>query len=89
MSFSDITFGKCPVCGYDGADDTSASGADASSSDAGNGVELVYYNGKLMCEVCKTRLSSDEESKLSARKHSEEERFRSKAGFRHSLDSDD
>ena len=52
---------------------------------SGNGVVLEMYNGQLMCEVCKNRLSSDEESIRSAEKHAESERFRNAVGFQRSV----
>lgn len=48
----------------------------------GSGVPLVYYDGKLMCEMCKKRLIADEESLMSADKHAETERFRAASGFK-------
>uniref|UniRef100_A0A6H1ZNQ9 Uncharacterized protein n=2 Tax=viral metagenome TaxID=1070528 RepID=A0A6H1ZNQ9_9ZZZZ len=85
MSFPDTIFGKCPICGYagDDASDAQRTDADASNSDSGNGVVLIEYQGKVMCEVCKNRLESNEQSKQSAKKHAEEDRFRSRAGFKH------
>jgi hypothetical protein len=51
----------------------------------GSGVILMYYKGRLMCEVCKNRLSSDEESIISAQKHADSERFRQSVGFKRSV----
>ena len=78
-----IIFGICSVCGADAGDKAGASGADSSSNidSTGNGVILMYYNGQLMCEVCKNRLSSDQESIDSAQRHADEQRFRDSAGF--------
>ena len=90
MSFPNIRFGICPVCGAAGVDDPDATDADTSATDSdGHGVVLVLHNGKMMCEPCKNWMINNEQSKLSASKHAEEERFRSKAGFRYSLDDDD
>lgn len=88
MSFPDVVFGRCPVCGArgDDADVSSISSADASTSDVGNGVELVYHRGQYICEVCKNRLVSDDESMASARRQAKEERFRQNAGFRKTID---
>lgn len=90
---ADIIYGICKVCGNRGKDypATSLTTADSQSNIDGaanptltapsKGVELIYYNGKLMCHVCKNRLESDEQSRISADKHAEAEEFRSKVGF--------
>jgi hypothetical protein len=87
VNFPEIKFGRCPVCGSKGDDKTSGlTSADSTSdTDPGTGVILDNYDGKLMCEICRNRLRADAESKLAARKHSEEEKFRGKAGFKKSI----
>lgn len=80
--FPFIAFGKCQICGMDGDDDPTASGADSSSNiSAGNGIELILYQGKYMCDVCKNRLIADEESKRIAANIAQDEKFRQRAGF--------
>jgi len=87
MGFPETIFGKCPICGGSAADDADASGADQSARDTdGDGVILVTYNGQLMCEVCKNKKIADEQSRISAQKHANEERFRQAAGFRKTID---
>lgn len=85
----DTLFGRCNVCGQDGGDAPAASlsGADSTSNIVanGSGVVLIKYKGRLMCEQCKTRLSSDEESIVSAHKHAESQSFRDKVGFKRSV----
>ena len=85
----DTIFGICQVCGNDGGDAPAASlsGADSVSNivEKGSGVVLEMYQGRLMCEPCKNRLSSDEESVRSAQKHAESQTFRDQAGFRRSV----
>lgn len=78
-------FGICPVCSSDGGDYPAPvlTGADSQSNiDATQeGVPLFWHNGKIMCQTCKNRLIADEESRVAARKHAEDEQFRAKAGF--------
>jgi len=85
----DTIFGICQVCGNDGGDAPAASlsGADSISNivEAGSGVVLEWYKGQLMCEPCKNRLSSDEESRLAAEKHAESQQFRDQTGFTRSV----
>ena len=49
--------------------------------ETGQGVPLVMYQGKLMCEVCKNRKIADEESLSSAQRHAQGERSRAAMGF--------
>ena len=85
MSFPEIKFGICPVCGSKGKDYPASALTSADAQDNldtnGSGVVLEYHNGELMCEICKNRLQADDESLISARKHAEEEKFRQNAGF--------
>lgn len=84
--FPNIIFGICEICGGQGGDyPTPGSGNAPARDTVGNGVVLEWYQGKLVCNVCKTTLKSDDESLLSAQKHAEEEKFRAKAGFRNSV----
>ena len=82
MSIPKVIFGKCPVCGGGGGDDPNASGADVPATlTEGNGIPLVYYQGELMCEICKQTKINEEESLRVAEKHSDAEDFRAQAGF--------
>ena len=94
MSFPDIKFGICQQCGAKGgpqtvgltsADAAARSTPGADGYDPGNGVILKKYKGKLMCEVCINDLKNDDQSLLSAKKHAEADRFRSKAGFQNTV----
>lgn len=89
---TDIIFGKCPVCGSDGGDcpaeDLSSADSVSNIDEAGNGVVLEYYNGKLMCRICKKRLQADEETKTANQRRSEDERFRQKAGFKRTIEEE-
>jgi len=85
MSFPEIIFGICPVCGGKGGEAGSSSSADAANTSDGNGYVLEYYKGDLMCEMCKKRLIADEESVKAAEKHAKEEGFRAGAGFKRTV----
>ena len=78
-------FGICPVCSSDGGDypaaDLTTADSQTNIDETGEGVPLVMYQGRKMCEMCKNRLIADEESIESARRDAEEQRFRSAAGF--------
>lgn len=67
------------------ADVAARTTAGADGYDPGNGVILKKHEGKLMCEVCINDLKNDAQSLLSAKKHAEAERFRSKAGFQNTV----
>jgi ribosomal protein S27E len=79
--FPEVIFGRCPICGSNGADATGGNADVAATNTTGNGIELEYYDGKVMCEICAKRLKADAESLLAAQKHAEDERFRAAAGF--------
>jgi len=82
VSFPDVIFGICPVCGSDGGDKADASGADAPATDTtGNGVVLEYYQGNLMCQLCKKQKVADVETLIATQRRADEERFRRAAGF--------
>jgi len=86
MGFPEIKFGICPICEAAAADDANASGADVSARDTtGDGVVLEYYQGELMCELCKKQKIADEESLRVSERHADEERFRHQAGFINSV----
>jgi hypothetical protein len=90
MPFPKVIFGKCPICGSDGGDapESSLTGADATTDidEEGNGVELVYYNGDLMCHICRNRKIAEEETRIANDKRNDAESFRNKAGFKHSIE---
>lgn len=85
MSFPNTRFGICNVCGADSGDypagDLTLADSQSNLDPTGNGVVLVEYQGKFMCENCKKEKQADEESLIIAKKHAEEQKFRDKAGF--------
>ena len=66
--FPKIMFGKCPVCGGGGTDDSASGSAFSTEDHAGEGYYLDYYNGELMCQMCRKRLKADEETALAIAK---------------------
>ena len=85
-NFPKIIFGICEECGGQGGDYPTPGAANVAARDTvGNGVVLEWYQGKLVCNICKTTLKSDDESLVAAEKHAKEETFRAKAGFRNSV----
>lgn len=85
MPFPEIIFGRCPVCGGKGTDDA-ASGSQHSTEDhTGAGYNLLYYEGQLMCKMCKKRLRNDEESRQAEIRRNEEQVFRDKLGFKRNM----
>jgi len=86
LSFPEIIFGICQVCGADGGDDPNPSSADASARyTSGNGVPLEEYEGKMMCKLCIQTKKADEQGKIATERRNEEERFRQAAGFVNSI----
>jgi len=82
LSFPNVIFGKCQVCGGGGGDAPTPSSADAPATDTiGNGMPLEEYDGKMMCKICIQDAKAREESKLDTERRSEEERFRQAADF--------
>ena len=85
MSKDFSMFGICPVCSSDGGDypatDLTTADSQSNIDETGEGVPLVWHNGRKMCEICKNRLIADEEGLENARRHRDEERFRANAGF--------
>lgn len=84
MGFPDIIFGKCSVCGADGGDEASPSSSADSTSNletTGSGVILEYYQGELMCKLCKNQKIADAETLIATEKRITEQSFRDKAGF--------
>jgi len=95
MSFPEIRFGICQVCGSKGSpqeDDLTDADAPARTTegadgyDPGNGVILMMHKGRLMCEVCKNEDKADVESRNDAKRHANNDRFISKAGFTNTVE---
>lgn len=94
MRFPKTVFGRCDFSAHLGPEYASGAtnlhtNADAVHGDSGNGYKLVEFEGKWMCPACKRRIMSDRVSNDSARKHSEEEKFRANAGFSRLIDDDE
>lgn len=79
-------FGRCEICGSTGADYPEAQLTPADSTSdlnvPGNGVELKWYKGKLVCPTCKDWLDDQDWSKKERVLHRDSEQFRAKAGFK-------
>ena len=91
MNFPNTVYGRCDFTGHLGPEYSSGStnlhtNADAVHGATGSGYKLVEFEGKFVCPACKKRIIADRESIDSARKHSEEERFRANAGFTRLID---
>ena len=84
-SIPDNVHAKCPVCGsgsdYPAADLTSA---DAQTNISAERVKqtLVWFEGELMCEVCKQNRINRNQSDEVAERCGEEQEFRDAAGFK-------
>lgn len=91
MNFPSTIYGRCDYSGHLGPEYSSGhsnlkTNADAVHGDSGSGYKLVEFEGKFICRTCKNRILSDRNSVDSARKHSEEDRFRASAGFTRLID---
>lgn len=85
MSFPKVIFGKCPICGGGGENDPSPGSAFSTEDHTGEGYELVYYQGKPMCKMCKKRLMAKEESEIKSAKYREEQEFWEKSGVKKNM----
>ena len=90
MSFPDIRYGICQLCGAKGspqtddltdADAVARTTEGADGYDPGNGVILKMYKGRLACETCINEGKADVESNQDAKRHAGKDRFLDKAGF--------
>ena len=86
MSFPERIFGKCPVCGGGGVDDSGSGSQHSSEDHAGDGYPLVRYQGRLMCKMCKKRLRNNEQSKIAIAKYNENQRFLEKMGVKKNME---
>lgn len=87
-SLPDKIYAKCPVCGSGG--DTPAASltdADAQSNidtvDAGE--YLVWYEGELMCPLCKQNRINRQQSDVVAERCAEEQDWRDRVGFKRQI----
>ena len=88
MTIPKEIYGRCPVCGGNGPDDPNPPDGFATARDTeGSGYPLVRYKGELMCQLCKKRLTADDESLVIADNIQKEEEFRASAGFRKTMES--
>ena len=86
MSLPEVIFGKCPVCGGGGKDDSDSGSAFSTEDHAGEGYELVYYQGKAMCKMCRKRLMAYAEDDINSAKRNEEEAFLKKCGVKQEME---
>ena len=86
MAFPKIKYGRCPVCGGVGEDDSASGGQHSTQDHAGAGYNLEYYQGRLMCKMCIKRLSNDAETAIKTAKFNEEQKFLEKSGVRKSME---
>lgn len=82
----DAKFGKCPEHGGGGRDDSTSGSAFSTEDHTGEGYDLVYYNGRLMCKMCKKRKIADAESANSQAEYNENQRFLNKCGVRKTME---
>jgi len=85
--FPETVVGICPVCGGDGGDDPNPGSAFATpTNETANGYELVLYEGEYMCPMCRKRKIQHAESRVMSDAYQEGEEFRSRAGFRRTME---
>ena len=85
MSFPRIIYGRCPVCGGKGKNNSSPGSAFSTEDHTGTGYNLEYYRGRLMCQMCNKRLTADEESSVKSERYNEEQRFLKKSGVKENM----
>jgi len=86
MAFPEELFGKCPIHGGGGTDDPNSGSAFSTEDHTGEGYKLVYYQGKLMCELCRKRLMADDESSVKQAQYRENQEFWNKCGVRQTME---
>jgi len=86
MAFPETIFGKCPVCGGGGENNPDPGDAFSTEDHSGVGYRLYYYQGRLMCKMCKKRLSNNEQSKIAIAKYNENQRFLEKMGVKKNME---
>lgn len=85
-NFPYIAFGPCTRCGRRGPD-ASGTDADASPLDTtGDGLDLEFFRGELMCDLCKKEILDMEHAEQEASRHGRTQEFMSRAGFRSTID---
>ena len=86
MGFPKVKYGQCPVCGGKGEDDPSSGTQHSTEDHAGAGYNLVYYEGRLMCKMCKKRLKNDAETAIKTAAYNENQKFLEKCGVRKTME---
>ncbi len=89
MSFPEIRFGKCPVCGGGGGNDDAhidASNAFSTEDHSGVGYELVLYEGKWICQLCRKELKANAESAIRIQENRDQQKFWEKMGVKKNMD---
>lgn len=85
MAFPRVKYGRCPVCGGMGKNDPDPGPAFSTEDHTGTGYYLIYYDGRLMCRMCKKRLSNNAETAIKTAKYNEEQEFWDKSGVRKNM----
>ena len=86
MTFPNEKFGKCPIHGGGGTDDSGSGSHHSTEDHTSYGYPLVYYQGRLMCKLCRKRLMAYEESKVAQDKYNENQRFLERMGARKTME---
>ena len=88
MPFPMIKYGRCPVCGGVGKDHPDPGDQFSTEDHAGAGYNLEYYEGRLMCNMCKKRLQGYAQTALKNSKYDERQRFWEKSGVRKHMEEE-
>jgi len=88
LSIPDKIHAVCPICGsgtdYQASQLTPADAQTNLSTDKVKH-DLVWYEGDLMCELCKQNRINRYQSEIDADRQAEEQQFRDAAGFQKSI----
>jgi hypothetical protein len=87
-STPDKIYAKCPICGSGGdipASRLTPADAQSNIDITATGDYLEWFQGLLMCPLCKQNRINRQSSEVSAERHAEEQMFRDRAGFRRSI----
>lgn len=84
-NFPHIAYGPCGRCGRRGPD-AEGSSADASPLDTtGTGLDLEFFRGELMCDLCKKEILDTEYGTREAQRHARTAEFLSRAGYQNNI----
>lgn len=85
MTFPKIIYGKCPVCGGVGTNNSNPGSAFSTEDHTGTGYNLAYYRGRLMCQMCRKQIMAREESLIMSELYNAEQKFRESMGVKKSI----